>query len=82
MDNIKSIIRHILTSVGAVLVFFNVPALNDFVAWISENLDLVFNNLDLAIGALTALFGFFIGRDDSLWNRLKELFKKKETPTA
>lgn len=78
MDKTKSLIRHILTALGTIMLFFNVPVLADIIQTISENLDQIFTYLTQIIGAVTALVGFFYGREDSIWSKLKGIFRKSE----
>lgn len=59
----KSLIRHILTGLGSVLVFFGLATLTDVVQYISDNLDVVWEAGVTLVGFATTIYGFFRDRD-------------------
>lgn len=64
MDNkTKSLIRHILTGLGSVLVFFGLATLTDAIEYISANLDTVWEAGVTLVGFVTTVYGFFRDRE-------------------
>ena len=55
----KSLIRHILTGLGSVLVFFGVTTMTDAIQYISENLDIIWEAGLTIVGFVTTVYGFF-----------------------
>lgn len=64
MDNkTKSLIRHILTGLGSVLVFFGVTTMTDAIQYISENLDVMWEAGSTIVGFALTLYGFFRNKE-------------------
>ena len=58
----KSLLRHILTAVGAVLVFLGLGKFTGLIDVLLSNLDGVWDAVITVIGAATAIWGFFKGK--------------------
>lgn len=58
----KSLVRHILTALGAILVFLGVGKLTGLIDILTANLDTVWDAVTTIIGAATAIWGFFKGK--------------------
>lgn len=55
--NLKKILLHVLTTIGMLLVMFG---LNDYVAivdFLKENLDMLYNSVEIIIGTIITLIG-------------------------
>lgn len=55
----KSIIRHLLTAIGAVLVFLGLGKFTGVVEYLIANLDAVWDAALVIVGFATTLLGFF-----------------------
>ena len=58
-EKIKSIIRHVITGLGAILAFIGLGQFSGLLDVILENLDTVTNAVITIIGFATAVIGFF-----------------------
>lgn len=61
----KSVIRHILTALGAVLAFLGLGNFTGLLEILSSNLDGVWDAVALLIGVVTSVFGYFKGREET-----------------
>ena len=61
----KSIIRHILTALGAVLAFLGLGNFTGLLEILSSNLDGVWDAVVLLVGVVTSVLGYFKGREEA-----------------
>lgn len=62
-EQTKSIVRHILTALGAILMFLGLGKFTGIVDFLLENLDAVWQAIMVVIGFLTSLLGFFKNKE-------------------
>lgn len=67
-EQIKSLVRHLLTAVGVLLTLLGVDKLIPVVEFLQSNLDGVFAAITTLVGVVVTLFGFF--KDKSRWEKL------------
>lgn len=72
-EKLKSTIRHILTALGTLLVVFGLTEMAGLVDLITDNLDAVFNSIEVIIGLIMAIIGFF--KDKERFAVRAEVFK-------
>ena len=65
---IKSLIRHALTAIGTLLVFTGLNKFVPLVDYLTENIDSTVNAVEVIIGVVIAVGGFFRNKD-----RFKEI---------
>ncbi len=58
----QSIVRHILTALGAVLAFLGLGKFTGFIELLVQHLDTVWAAVTAIIGAVTAWYGYWKGR--------------------
>lgn len=62
-NTVKSIIRHILTAIGAILTFIGLDEFTEIVTFLQNSLDGLWDAILLVVGVITTIIGFFKGRD-------------------
>lgn len=58
-EQIKSVIRHALTAVGAVLTLLGVAKLTNIFDYLTQNFDMIWASVATLVGLITTLLGFF-----------------------
>lgn len=58
-EQIKSVIRHALTAIGAVLTLLGVAKLTDVLNYLNSNFDAIWGAVSTLVGLVIALIGFF-----------------------
>lgn len=58
----KSLLRHILTAIGSVLVFIGLGKFSGFIDYLVQNLDAVWEAVTVLIGFVLGGWGFFKDR--------------------
>lgn len=69
-EQIKSLIRHILTALGVLLTLLGVDKLIPVVEYLQTNLDGVFAAITTLVGVVVTIIGFFRNKDR--WEKRKE----------
>ena len=69
-EQIKSLIRHILTALGVLLTLLGVDKLIPVVEYLQTNLDGVFAAITTLVGVVVTIIGFFRNKDR--WEKIKE----------
>jgi hypothetical protein len=67
-EQIKSLVRHLLTAIGVLLTMLGIDKLIPVVEYLQSNLDGVFAAITTLVGVVVTIIGFF--KDKSRW--LKE----------
>ena len=62
-ENTKSVIRHILTGLGAVLAFFGLGQFTELVEIINTDLDAIWEAIITLTGVVMTIVGFFKDKD-------------------
>lgn len=62
-ESTKSLIRHILTAIGAIAMTLGIDSFTGIIEYIQSNFDQVTASVTAVIGFLTTLFGFFKDKD-------------------
>jgi len=60
----KSLIRHILTGIGAILAFLGIGQFTGLIDLLLANLDGVWQAVQVIVGVAVAIYGYFKGRKD------------------
>lgn len=58
-EQLKSVIRHALTAVGAVLAFAGVAKLTGLFDYVNSNFDTIWSSVATIVGLITTIIGFF-----------------------
>lgn len=58
-EQTKSIIRHALTALGAIITFIGLGKYTGVLEYVTNNLDTVWESILTLIGFVTAILGFF-----------------------
>jgi hypothetical protein len=58
----KSLLRHILTALGAILGFIGLGKFSGLIDILNNNLDAVWAAVATVVGVATAIYGFFKGK--------------------
>ena len=58
-EQLKSVIRHALTAIGAVLAFTGVAKLAGLFEYLGTNFDTIWASLATLVGLVTTIIGFF-----------------------
>ena len=69
-EQIKSLIRHILTALGVLLTLLGIDKLIPVVEYLQTNLDGVFAAITTLVGVVVTIIGFFRNKDR--WEKIKE----------
>jgi hypothetical protein len=62
-ERTKSIVRHVLTGLGAILAFFGITAATGVIEYTLVNLDTVWNAIIALLGFVTTVIGFFKNKE-------------------
>lgn len=57
-SKLKSLIRHIITGLGSILVFIGVSQFTDLSQWIIENFDVMWDTGATMVGFVLTIIGF------------------------
>jgi len=60
--NTKSLVRHIITGLGSVLVFFGLTKWLGVYEYLIQNFDAIWDAIFVLVGAITTIIGFKKGR--------------------
>jgi len=58
-EQLKSVIRHALTAIGAVLAFSGLSKLSGLFDYLNNNFDPIWSSVATIVGLVTTLVGFF-----------------------
>jgi Na+/melibiose symporter-like transporter len=62
-EKFKSVVRHALTAIGTLLVFFGLNTYVPLVDYLTENLDETVQAVEVLVGFVLVLFGFFRNKE-------------------
>lgn len=62
----KSLLRHILTALGAVLAFLGIGNMTGLINILTTNLDIVWEAVTSIVGVVVMVIGYFKGRKNEL----------------
>lgn len=62
-EQIKSLVRHVLTALGTLLVLFGLDRFIPVVETLTLNLDATFQAVEVLIGVVLVVVGFFRNKD-------------------
>ena len=69
-EQIKSLVRHLLTALGVLLTLLGVDKLIPVVEYLQTNLDGVFAAITTIVGVVVTIIGFFRNKDR--WEKLED----------
>lgn len=64
-DQTKSLIRHILTALGTIVTLIGLNTWVPILTFLQTHLDAVWEAVNVVIGVIVALYGFFFKRSNS-----------------
>jgi hypothetical protein len=62
-EKFKSVVRHALTAIGTLLVFFGLNSYVPLVDYLTENLDGTVQAVEVLVGFVLVVFGFLRNKD-------------------
>lgn len=62
-EKFKSVVRHALTAIGTLLVFFGLNSYVPLVDYLTENLDGTVQAVEVIVGFVLVVFGFLRNKD-------------------
>jgi hypothetical protein len=62
-EKFKSVVRHALTAIGTLLVFFGLNSYVPLVDYLTENLDGTVQAIEVLVGFVLVVFGFLRNKD-------------------
>jgi hypothetical protein len=62
-EKFKSVVRHALTAIGTLLVFFGLNTYVPLVDYLTENLDETVQSVEVLVGFVLVVFGFFRNKE-------------------
>jgi len=62
-EKFKSVVRHALTAIGTLLVFFGLNSYVPLVDYLTENLDGTVQAVEVLVGFVLVVFGFLKNKD-------------------
>jgi hypothetical protein len=62
-EKFKSVVRHALTAIGTLLVFFGLNSYVPLVDYLTENLDGTVQAVEVIVGFVLVVFGFLKNKD-------------------
>jgi len=62
-EKFKSVVRHALTAIGTLLVFFGLNSYVPLVDYLTENLDGTVQAIEVLVGFVLVVFGFLRNND-------------------
>jgi hypothetical protein len=62
-EQIKSLVRHLLTAIGILLTFLGVDKFIPMLEYLQSNLDEVFASVATIVGVIVTIIGFFNNKD-------------------
>ena len=62
-EKFKSVVRHALTAIGTLLVFFGLNSYVPLVDYLTENLDGTVQAVEVIVGVVLVVFGFLKNKD-------------------
>lgn len=62
-EKFKSVVRHSLTAIGTLLVFFGLNSYVPLVDYLTENLDGTVQAVEVIVGFVLVVFGFLKNKD-------------------
>lgn len=69
-EQIKSLVRHLLTAVGILLTLLGVDKHIQVIEYLQTNLDGVFAAITTLVGVVVTIIGFF--KDKERWQKLED----------